>query len=231
MNRNEANKWRRRTFGRADGPGDGRVTRDPLRDACAEWRQGRRAALRMTLGAVLMSISYNAAAQAMPSVSPGIQATILAKVASYDRNFAARAIDKAKLLLVAKSGDPESIRVVTELETALTSIPTVGGLPHTEETTYFSDAPTVATLCNSHRISIVYFGPGLVDEIDAIRQSLTSSDVLSVAAVPAYVPKGIVLGFDFESDNVKLLLNRRQGRAQHVNFGARILRRMTICDP
>jgi YfiR/HmsC-like len=191
---------------------------------------GRRAALWVAVGAAAVPIAGRADAQERPAVSPIVQAGLLAKVVSYDRNFAARAIDRAKLLLVAKPGDLESIRAVVTLKETLSSIATVGGLPHSEEITYFSDAATVARLCGSHRISIVYFGPGFSDEIEAIREALTSADVLSVAAVADYVPRGIVLGFSPPVENVRLLLNRRQARAQHVNFGARLLRRMTIYD-
>ena len=185
----------------------------------------------MAVGAAAMSMSRGAAAEGLPVASASLQAGLLAKIVSYDRNFSARAIDRAKLLLVAKSGDGRSLQAVRDIERAFSSIATVGGLPHSEEVTHFTDAATLASTCDSHRISIVYLGPGFTGEIDGIRQALTSLDVLSVAADPDYVPRGIVLGFAFVSDSVRMLLNRSQARAQHVSFGSRILSRMTIYDP
>ena len=189
---------------------------------------GRRAILRIVAGVAMTASARPGAAQTMTSVLPSFQAALLAKIVSYDRNFAARAIDRAKLLLVVEPNDLESRGVVSQLANALGSIASVGGLPHLEEVVPFSSAASIANTCVSHRISIVYFGPGLMDHIQDIGRALRSVDVLSVAAVPDYVPRGVVLGFASYSDNVKILLNREQGRAQNVNFGARMLRRMTI---
>jgi hypothetical protein len=201
-----------------------------MNDDCHPSRAyGRRTALLVALASAAVLLPRESAAQSAPA-PPIIQASLLAKVAYYDRNFAARAIDRAKMLLVAKPGDPDSIRVVMDMRNALGSIATVGGLPHDEEIMQFIDAATVARTCGSHRISIVYFGPGLADEIHAIRAALTSLDVLSVAAVPEYVPQGIVLGFSLVSGGARLLLHRSQANAQNVKFRARILRRMTIYE-
>jgi len=185
--------------------------------------------LQLATGAVTLALAPPSAAEAgmVPAVT---QASLLAKVASYDRNFAARAIDRAKLLLIQRSGDPESSRVVREMQDALTALPAVGALPHEEEVENFVDGPTVATICTSHRISVVYIGPGLGREIPAIRAALSSLDILSVAADPDYVPQGIVLGFRLVAGEARILLHRGQAKAQNVNFGARILRRMTIFD-
>jgi hypothetical protein len=159
-----------------------------------------------------------------------VQASLLAKVAFYDRNFAARAIHMAKFLLVHAANDAQSIGAVVDMKTALASVPTIAGLPHDEEAAPYFDAATVASMCVAHRISIVYFGPGLGPQIPAIRAALSTIDVLSVAADPDYVPEGIVLGFRLVNGETKLLLHRTQARAQNVDFGARMLRRMTIYE-
>jgi hypothetical protein len=116
------------------------------------------------------------------------------------------------------------------MKSALAAVPTIAGLAHDEEVAVFVDAPTIAATCLSHRISVVYLGPGLGAEIPAIRAALSSVDVLSVAADPDYVPNGVVLGFRLVGTETKLLLNRTQARAQNVDFGARMLRRMTIYE-
>jgi|HubBroStandDraft_6_1064221.scaffolds.fasta_scaffold852365_1 hypothetical protein len=192
-------------------------------------RVGRRALLGWSFAAGLTARGAHAQPAAM--VTPSVQANLLAKVVYYDRNFAARAIDRAKLLLVARAGDPESLRVVTEMQRALAAIPTVGALPHDEEIAPFAGADAVARTCTSHRISIVYFGPNLGGEVPALRSALASMDILSVAALPEYVPLGIVLGFEAGAGGgAKLLVNRAQARLQNVKFGARILQRMTIYE-
>jgi hypothetical protein len=188
---------------------------------------GRRATLGLLLGSAITSWAGLSPAEDA-YVSPEVQATLLAKVASYDRNFAARAIDRAKILLVTRGDDPDSVREVAEMGAALASIAAVGGLPHGEEVTTFTSAAAIAQMCSSHRIAIVYFGPGLSEQIPAIRTALTSVDVLSVAAVPDYVQQGVVLGFEVVSGAPRLLLHLGQARAQNIHFGARILKRMKI---
>src|SRR5216683_3603516 len=135
-------------------------THGGVQDSCARRQFGRREFLLFASSGVATALSRTSAAQ--PTiVPPRLQASLLAKVASYDRKFAARAGDRAKLLLISKVNDAESSRVVTEMTSALGSIDTVGGLPHDEEVMEFTDAAAIATTCKSHRIAAVYFGPGL----------------------------------------------------------------------
>jgi hypothetical protein len=190
---------------------------------------GRRAVLRLASGAAVVAFGRDGIAQGA-QVPATVQANLIAKVAFYDRNFAARAIHMAKCLLIHRANDPASLRAVVDMKAALASVPTIAGLLHDEEVEAYVDAASVATTCVGHRIAIVYFGPGLGAEIPAIRAALASVDVLSVAADPDYVPQGIVLGFRLVGAETRLLLHRSQARAQNVDFGARILRRMTIYE-
>jgi hypothetical protein len=192
----------------------------------------RRAVLRLAAGGASAAIASFAAGGAAQTaqVPAAVQARLIAKVAFYDRNFAARAIHIAKVLLIHRANDAGSMRAVEDMKTALASVPTIAGLPHDEEVAAYVDAPTVASTCVGHRIAIVYLSPGLGAEIAAIRTALASVDVLSVAADPDYVPQGIVLGFRMVGAEARLLLHRGQARAQNVDFGARILRRMTIYE-
>ncbi len=203
----------------------------PPDDAAAKYP--RRAVLALATGAFAMTLASRSAAQpdAPPAMAPpALQASLLARVAGYDRNFATRAIDRAKVLLLAKAGDAESQAVVRDLKGALASLPTIGGLPHDEEVADFVDAEGVAQACSSHRISVVYLGPGLGGAIPAVRAALTSLDVLSVGALPEYVPLGIVLAFGILSGKSKCLVHLGQARAQNVKFASRLLRLATIYE-
>jgi hypothetical protein len=192
-------------------------------------RRSRRAILQLAAASAVAAIAGEASAQTA-QVPATVQAGLIAKVAFYDRNFAARAIHMAKVLLIHKGSDVESIRAVEDMKAALAALPTIAGLAHDEEVAAYVDAETVASTCVGHRITIVYFGPGLGAEIPRIRAALTSVDVLSVAADPDYVPQGIVLGFRQVGVELRLLLHRGQARLQNVDFGARMLRRMTIYE-
>ena len=55
---------------------------------------------------------------------------LLAKVVNYDRNFRARAGARARIVLMVKPGDVDSLRTATQMMAALSQIDKVGGLPH-----------------------------------------------------------------------------------------------------
>jgi hypothetical protein len=180
------------------------------------------------VGSFLTWVRSSGAEQVVVPVE--LQAELLAKVASYDRNMAARAGDRLQVLLVTKASDSESVRVVTRMQSALRAIPQIGGLPHDEQALTFTTAAELARLCRAQHIAIVFLGPGHSDEIPAIRDALADVDVLSVSPVPEYVERGVVLGFDVVSGKPRLLVNLAQARRQHVALRAEVLKLMKVYD-
>lgn len=184
---------------------------------------------RCTRRAVLVGASASflrprrAAAESV-AVPIRLQAELLAKVASYDRNFEARTGERVRMLLLVKQGDPESNRAAAEMKSALSSIPTIGSLPHDEEFAVYSDAAALAETCRAHKVSILYVAPGLSDQVDTVREAVGGLSLLSVGSLAEYVPSGIVLGFDLVSGRSKLLVNLTQARRQHIEFRAQILK-------
>jgi hypothetical protein len=190
----------------------------------------RTALLVMSLVVATATRGRIALASEEVAVPLGLQAELLSKVAAYDRNLPDRATDKVRVLLVSKPGNADSVRAMTQLREALGTITTIAGLPHEESVLPFSNAPTLAEYCKSHRIAIVYFGPGFRDDVPAIRAALSGLDILSVSAVAEYVPLGIVLGFDLVSGKPKLLIHLTQAKAQHVALKAEVLKLMRVYE-
>jgi len=179
------------------------------------------------LCALVLTISSPCSAQSMP-VPAGAHAELLAKLVSFDRNFSARAGGKAVILIAAMGGDAESMSAALELKAAFSRLPTVGNLPHEEVILTYSNAAALAQAVRSKRAALVYLGPGFDKQIASIRDALSSLDVLSVGGVPAYVPGGIVLGFDLVSGRPKLLIQVVQARKQNVAFPASVLSLMKV---
>jgi hypothetical protein len=159
-----------------------------------------------------------------------LQAELLAKVASYDRNMPARAGDRVRVLILTKPDDAESARVGARFQRALQSVPLVGGLPHEERIVAYTKPAEIAEQCVNLHIAVVFLGPGLASDVVAIRDALSGLDVLSVSAVADYVERGIVLGFDVVSGKPKLLVNLSQARRQHVALRAEALKLMRIYE-
>jgi hypothetical protein len=187
---------------------------------------GRRALL---VGA-LTSIAARVARADTGMVPARMQAELLAKLAPYDRNFAPRAGDVAKVVLVTKEDDVESTAFAAELKGTLPAFSTFGTVPHEELVVSMTDAQTLAAFCRSHQAAILYLCPGLSKQIESIRNALGTLDVLTVGAVAEYVPAGIVLGFDLLFGKPKLLVNLTQAQKQHVDFRADLLKMVKIYE-
>lgn len=158
------------------------------------------------------------------AVPIALQAELVAKVASYDRNLAARAGDRVHVLIIVNPKSADSNRFAKNMESALGGVDKIGGLPHDETTAPFGGAKALAETCRSKHIAIVYFAPGLAEEVAGIRAALDGVNVLSVAADAAEVPKGIVLGFDLVSGKPKIVVHLGQAKRQDVSFKAELLK-------
>jgi hypothetical protein len=157
-----------------------------------------------------------------------LQATLLAKVVSYDRNLATRSGDRVHVLLVGKPSDPTSMPFIRQMSQALSAQGPFDRLAHDEEIVEYIDANELARRCRASRASIVYLGPGFRLDIDAIRGALESLSVLTVSAAPEDVSRGIVLGFDLVFGKPKLVVNLGQSRKQQVDFAAEMLKLVRI---
>src|ERR1041384_3492336 len=86
----------------------------------------------IVLAATMLTITSLAGAGSV-QVPFSVQADLLAKVASFDRNFATRAGPRALVLVMQMPNDAESAAAAQELKTALSRIPLVGDRPHDEQ--------------------------------------------------------------------------------------------------
>jgi len=183
----------------------------------------------LTWFCVAALLARDARAEDFP-VPVSLQAELLAKVVTYDKNFAGRANGRVKIIVLAKADVADSERFAAQMRAALGQLGPIGGLPHEESVVQWSGGPALAALVRSSSTSIVYVSPAFLEEIETIRTSLDGVDVLSVSAVPAYVPRGIVLGFDLASGKPKLLVHLRTARQQHVDFKSEVLKIMRVFE-
>jgi hypothetical protein len=188
-----------------------------------------RRAIGLLLLLAIVLFARHAGAEDVP-VPVGLQAELLSKVAGYDRNFAARAGERAHVLLVQRPGDADSARVVAQMQSALGQVSTIGGLPHDETIVSYAGAAALVSAVKGQHAAVVFFTPGFADQLDALRGALAGVDVLTAAAVPDYVPRGVVLGFDLVGGKPKLLVNITQAGKQNVAFRAEVLKMMKVYE-
>jgi hypothetical protein len=186
----------------------------------------RRRALWALLSSGLLLASPVGAEDA--SVPLTLQAKLVGKLAAYDRNMKARAGDRVRVGILTKPNNPDSERIGRELQHALGEIRTFGGTPHEEISIAYKNAAGLAQACAAQRLAIVYLTAGFDADLPEIAKNLVGVDVLTVAAVADYVPKGIVIGFDAIGGETKLLIHLSQAKAQHVEFAADVLKLMKV---
>ncbi len=185
--------------------------------------------LALVVVLVGLAVATSSAAEEVAVPVP-LQAELIVKVAEYDRNFGVRAGERAQVLLVAKPGNADSLRVATQMEASLSRSPLLVGVPHDESVVSYPGAAELAKICRARHAVIVYFGPGFVSDIEDIRRELSNVDILSVSGVADYVEAGIVLGFDVISGRPKLLVHLTQAKKQNVAFRAEALKLMKVFE-
>jgi hypothetical protein len=194
----------------------------------SRWLRAR-AALRIWVALVLVGMTFSHRGAGQASQLPvSVQADLMVKVAGFDRNFRTRAGAKVVVILAAASDDASAMRPIMEMKSALARLSTIADLPHEEHVVTGASASSLATITRERRAAIVYLGPGYGPQVGAVREVFSSINVLTVAAVPDYVPSGVVLGFDLVSGRPKLLVHVPQARKQQVSFPGSVLNLMKV---
>lgn len=156
-----------------------------------------------------------------------LQADLVVKVASYDRNMRARAGASVRVLIVTRATD-EDARWSAQLRAALGRAETIAGLPHTEGIVAYTKADDLAATCKAEHAAIVIVSPSLSTESDAIGRAFDGMDLLSAAPDSEMARRGVVLGLDLASGKPKLFLNLRQAGKQNVALSAEVMKLMTV---
>jgi hypothetical protein len=158
-----------------------------------------------------------------------LQADLLFMVAAHDRNLPARAGAEVRTLVLAKPGDEASKLAAGQFRAAAAGKATVAGLPHAVEVVPYAGAAALAEDCKARRVAVVYLTPGFSGaDATAIGKALEGGNVLTAAATPSLVKKGVVLGFDLVSGRAKLLVDLTQAARQRVAFGPDVLGLMAV---
>jgi hypothetical protein len=183
----------------------------------------------LVLGALALCPGRNGVAEEV-TVPANLQAELFAKAAAYDEQFLGRTEGVVRILVVVRAGDAESERMARRFMATLATLRTIVNLPHEESVERFKDADSLADVCLSKRITFVYLGPGLDAAVPAIADAMKGSEILTVAAVPSYVGRGVVMGFDLASGRLQILVHLTQMRAQKARLAPALLRLAKVIE-
>lgn len=143
------------------------------------------------------------------------------KVASYDRNHAARRRAHPRILVYEMASDQHSVNLATLIAGALRD-PEVGhGDPVDVED--FTSAAALASTVDARSASLVILVSGLEGSAAAIAHALSGKDVLTVGTTGVMVEQGAVVGFELRESKPKIVVSVRSASAQNVSFRAELL--------
>jgi hypothetical protein len=194
---------------------------------CLRTSASRKVIALLLTTALVVGIGRRSAAEETP-VPVSRQAELLVRVAAYDRNLPARAGDKVKVLIIRNDDDPDSRGVGAAMESAVKRFDTIGGLPSEVTSIAFPGGAELASFCLMNHISIVYLTPGLDAVLPELVRALDGVDVFTVSAIPRFVARGVVFGFDLVSGKPTLMINLTQAKRQNVAMDPNAVRLMQV---
>lgn len=153
-----------------------------------------------------------------------LQIELLARVARYERAFAAAPRVPAAVLVVTRRASPAAARMAAQITTHLGRTREIAGRPIVVSSHEHTSAAALRALVERDRIAIVYFAPGLETEIPAIAAALSGVAVITVSAVGSDVDRGAVLGFELAASRPRIVVNTGRARAQRLEFHSQFLR-------
>ena len=164
------------------------------------------------------------------SVPPQLQASLITRLAPFDRSLAARAQSRVLILVAIRRDDAGSRQVAAGLIAALASEKQIAGLPLEIGQITVGDPQQLIAEIRVRHPAIVYLSSGFTDEVPALAANLSGEDVLTIAAESAAVAGGVCVGFDLVSGKPRLLIHLQQSKKQHVNFQATLLHLAKVVD-
>lgn len=147
----------------------------------------------------------------------------LVKAADYDRHFASKAGGRVEVLVTFNAGEPTSHAMANEIAKELGRAGKIAGFSHDERVEPYTGAEALAAEVRSTQTAIVVVSTRLGGEAPAIAHELDGIDVLTIAADPDDVARGIVVGLDQRAAKPKIVVRLAQARRQDVAFEASFL--------
>ncbi len=188
-------------------------------------RQSRLRALLVALAVMLVTGDLRA-----DGAPISLQVQLVARLAAFDRNFAARAGKTANILVVRKASDAGSVAETASLTKLLSETKDIGGLPPKIDQADFSDAAKVVEKAKNGKYAIVYFTTGLEGEMGKIADGFAGADMLTIGTTAKHAENGAVVGIGLEEARPKLVLNLKRAKAQNVSFKAELLKLARVIE-
>ena len=174
---------------------------------------------------VALLVPPNAGAEPMP-VPADLQVTLILKVLSYDRNFAARAAGELRIAVVISPGDPDSVRARAQIVDVTQTLPfrMMRGVPIRYFFVEYASDAQLETFVTTNQIAVLYIAPGNQQNLDALLRISQSRQIVTATGVPEYVERGVAVGVGVRQDKPVILINLPSSKSAGTEFDASLLR-------
>jgi len=174
---------------------------------------------------VALLVPPNAGAEPMP-VPADLQVTLILKVLSYDRNFAARAAGELRIAVVISPGDPDSARARAQIVDVTQTLPfrMMRGVPIRYLFVEYASDAQLETFVTTNQIAVLYIAPGNQQNLDALLRISQSRQIVTATGVPEYVERGVAVGVGVRQDKPVILINLPSSKSAGTEFDASLLR-------
>ena len=154
------------------------------------------------------------------------QATIIARVFSYDYKLKARAGESLVIAVLFKSGDAASESAAQGWFEGFKALvgTKVQGLPLSVVKLAFTNPAQVRAAVAAQGIDVLLVSDHLEAELGAIKELSRSKKLMTVAGKEAYVPQGLTLGVFADGERNQIEVNLTAARAEDVSFSSDLLR-------
>lgn len=188
----------------------------------------------VAVGAALALLLGVPAARAQEMVVPTqLQASLFAKILTFDRNLKARAGKELRIGVLYQKKVRSSLEAQEEFVQAMCGDPgrRIDGLALTCVAIEWTSAPEVEAALVREDIRVLYVAPLRAVAIEEIVAISRARKITTLTGVPEFVEKGIALGIALRAERPLILVHLVAARAEGADFNSQLLKLARVLFP
>ena len=166
-------------------------------------------------------------------VPPPMQASLFAKILTFDRNLKVRAGNDIRIGVLYQRKVRASIEAQVDFIRAMCPDPSqrIEGLALKCMALEWTDAADVEATLLRNGIRFLYVAPLRAVAIEEIVAISHARKITTLTGVPEYVEKGIALGLTLRAERPLILVDLAGSRAEGANFNSQLLKLAQVVGP
>jgi hypothetical protein len=200
--------------------------------SCVTGRGGWRVSVAAATAFAFLLSARVAQASEMP-VPPPMQASLFAKILTFDRNLEARSGKDLRIAVLYQKMVRTSLQAQEEFVQAMCGDPgqRIVGLALKCMALEWTGAADVEAALVRNGIRFLYVAPLRAVAIEEIVAISRARKITTLTGVPGYVEKGIALGLTLRAERPLILVDLTGARAEGANFNSQLLKLARVVGP